>query len=84
MPFEPGGLVQLPAATWAHCAWRPRCTPSASGRSVSRHPAEALLHEWRARQQTPQGRATLRERVAKDNIFLVYCVYSTPVRYTLI
>jgi hypothetical protein len=64
LPCEPGGSVQLPAATCAGGAWRPRCTTSASGRRVRMHPDEALLQEWRDRQQTPQGRAQLRERVA--------------------
>jgi Transposase DDE domain/Transposase domain (DUF772) len=67
MPFEPGGMVKFPAATCAHCALRPRCTTSASGRSVSIHPDEALLQELRERQQTPQGRAKLRERVAVEH-----------------
>jgi hypothetical protein len=67
MPFELGGMVKFPAATCAPCALRPRCTTSASGRSVSIHPDEALLQEWRERQQTPQGRATLRERVAVEH-----------------
>ena len=67
MPFEPGGSVKFPAATCAGCALRPRCTTSASGRSVSIHPDEALLQELRERQQTPQGRAKLRERVAVEH-----------------
>ena len=67
MPFEPGGVVKFPAATCAHCALRARCTTSASGRSVSIHPDEALLQELRERQQTPQGRAKLRERVAVEH-----------------
>jgi transposase len=67
MPFEPGGLVKFPAATCATCPLRPRCTTSASGRSVSIHPEEALLQELRERQQTPQGRAKLRERVAVEH-----------------
>jgi len=67
MPCEPGGMVQLPAATCAQCALRPRCTTSASGRSVSIHPDEALVQEWRERQQTRQGRAKLRERVAGEH-----------------
>ena len=66
-PFEPGGSVQFPAATCAGCALRPRCTTSASGRSISLHPDEALLQELRERQQTPQGRAKLRERVAVEH-----------------
>ena len=67
MPFKPGGLVQFPAATGAHCALRPRCPTSASGRSVSMHPDEAWLQEVRERQQTPQGRAKLRERGAVEH-----------------
>ena len=67
MPFEPGGMVKFPAATCARCALRPRCTASASGRSVSIPLDEALLHELRERQQTPQGRAQLRERVAVEH-----------------
>ena len=64
VPFEPGGVVKFPAATCGHCALRARCTASASGRSISIHPDEALVQELRERQQTPQGRAQLRERVA--------------------
>jgi len=67
MPFEPGGVVQFPAATCASCPLRERCTTSASGRSVSIHPDEALLQELRERQRTPQGRAKLRERVAVEH-----------------
>jgi Transposase DDE domain/Transposase domain (DUF772) len=67
LPFEPGGVVKFPAATCAHCPLRARCTTSASGRSISMHPDEALLQEWRERQQTPQGRAKLRERVAVEH-----------------
>jgi len=67
MPFTPGEVVQFPAATCASCALRERCTTSASGRSVSIHPDEALLQELRERQGTPQGRAQLRERVAVEH-----------------
>lgn len=67
MPFEPGGVVKFPAATCMSCVWRERCTQSASGRSVSIHPDEALLQELRERQQTPEGRAKLRERVAVEH-----------------
>jgi len=67
MPFAPGGVVQFPAAICAGCGLRERCTASASGRSVSIHPDEALLQELRERQQTPQGRAQLRERVAVEH-----------------
>jgi hypothetical protein len=57
MPCEPGGMVQFPAATGTHCAGRPRCTTSASGRRVSRYPDNAVWQAWRERQQTPPGRA---------------------------
>ena len=67
MPFEPGGVVKFPATSCASCTLRERCTTSASGRSVSIHPDEALLQELRARQLTPQGRARLRERVAVEH-----------------
>ena len=67
MPFEPGGVVKFPAATCRHCVLRERCTASASGRSISIHPDEALLQELRERQQTPQGRAQLRARVAVEH-----------------
>ena len=67
MPFEPGGVVKFPAATCAQCPLRSRCTTSASGRSLSMHPDAALLQELRERQQTPQGRTKLRERVAVEH-----------------
>jgi hypothetical protein len=67
MPLVPGGLVKLPAATCAGGAVRDRCPSSATGRSVRLHLDEALWQEWRDRQQTPPGRATLRERVAVEH-----------------
>ncbi len=67
MPFVPGGVVHFPKETCAHCPLKTQCTTSAKGRSVSIHPDEALLMELRQRQQTPQGRAKLRERVAVEH-----------------
>jgi transposase len=67
MPFEPGKTVRFPKGTCAACPLRQRCTSSPAGRSVSIHPDEALLTELRRRQQTPQGRAKLRERVAVEH-----------------
>ena len=67
MPFEPGTTVRFPAGTCAACPLRARCTASSHGRSVSIHPDEALLAELRRRQQTPEGRAKLRERVAVEH-----------------
>jgi hypothetical protein len=67
MPFEPGRTVRFPKDTCAACPLRARCTTSSHGRSVSIHPDEALLAELRQRQQTPEGRAELRERVAVEH-----------------
>jgi Transposase DDE domain len=67
MPFAPAEVGKLPAATGARCPLRERCTTSASGRSVTMHPEEALVQELRERQQTPQGRAKRRERVAVEH-----------------
>ena len=53
--------------TCAACPLRARCTTSSSGRSVAIHPDEELLSELRARQATPAGRATLRERVHAEH-----------------
>src|SRR6266700_2124032 len=67
MPFVPGGVVHFPKETCAQCPLQTQCTTSSRGRSVSIHPDEALLIELRERQQTPQGRAQLRERVAVEH-----------------
>ena len=79
MPFVPGEVVKFPAATCARCALREHCTTSASGRSVTIHPDEALLQELRERQQTPQGRAKLRERVAVEHA-LAHWALARPTR----
>jgi hypothetical protein len=65
--FQPGGIVHFPKDTCAQCPLKAQCTTSTNGRSVSIHPDEALLIELRERQQTPQGRAHLRERVAVEH-----------------
>ena len=67
MPFQAGKTVRFPKDTCAACPLRERCTGSSNGRSVSIHPDEALLTELRHRQQTPAGRAELRERVAVEH-----------------
>jgi transposase len=67
MPFVPGGVVHFPKEICAQCPFKEQCTTSAKGRSVSIHPDEVLLIELRERQQTPQGRAQLRERVAVEH-----------------
>jgi Transposase DDE domain len=65
--FRPGTTVHFPKHTCAACPLRERCTASSNGRSVSIHPDEALLAELRQRQQTPAGRAELRERVKVEH-----------------
>ena len=67
MPFVLGGVVHFPKETCVQCPLRNQCTTSPSGRSVSIHPDEALLFVLRQRQQTPQGRAKLRERVTVEH-----------------
>jgi hypothetical protein len=67
MPFEAGKTVRFPKNTCAACPLRTRCTTSSNGRSVAIHPDEALLAELRQRQQTPEGRAELRERVQVEH-----------------
>jgi hypothetical protein len=67
MPFIPGGVVHFPKEICAQCPLKAQCTTSAKGRSVSIYPDEALLSELRQRQQTPQGRTKLRERVAVEH-----------------
>jgi Transposase DDE domain len=65
--FTPGGKVQFPASACQPCPLRTQCTTSSRGRSVQIHPDERLLVELRARQQTPPGRAKLRERVKVEH-----------------
>jgi hypothetical protein len=67
MPFQPGKTVRFPKATCAACPLQGRCTTSSNGRSVSIHPGEALLAELHQRQQSPAGRAKLRERVQVEH-----------------
>jgi hypothetical protein len=67
VPFPLGATVHFPATICAACPLRAQCTTSAHGRSVHVHPDEPLLAELRTRQQTPAGRAKLRERVAVEH-----------------
>ncbi len=67
MPFVPGGVVHFPKDICTLCPLKTQCTTSTKGRSVSIHPDEALLTELRERQQTPEGRARLRERVEVEH-----------------
>ena len=67
LPFTPGANVNFGAQRCGSCSLRERCTSSKTGRTVSIHPDERLLEELRERQQTAQGRAKLRERVAVEH-----------------
>jgi transposase len=67
MPFQADGGVHFPAPTCAVCPLQAQCTSSVRGRSISIHPDERLLDELRVRQQTPDGRAKLRERIAVEH-----------------
>jgi Transposase DDE domain/Transposase domain (DUF772) len=67
MPLQPGKTIHFPKDTCAACPLRQRCTASSNGRSVSIHPDEELLAELRQRQQTPHGRARLRERTKVEH-----------------
>lgn len=67
IPFSPGKVVHFPQQQCEVCPLRSCCTTSVKGRTVSIHPDESLLQELRQRQQTPAGRAKLRERVAVEH-----------------
>jgi hypothetical protein len=67
IPFTAGSVVHFPATACMVCPLQVQCTSSPQGRSVSIHPDERLLGELRARQQSPEGRAKLRERVAVEH-----------------
>jgi hypothetical protein len=67
MAFTPGARVQFPAQVCRSCPLRTQCTTSTRGRSVQIHPDERLLVELRAAQQTPHGRARLRQRTAVEH-----------------
>ncbi len=63
----PGTTARFPAATCAACALREQCTTSAQGRTLTIHPQEELLQRLQERSRTPEGRATLRKRVAVEH-----------------
>jgi Transposase DDE domain len=67
IPYRVGGVVHFPAEDCQSCPLRERCTTSAKGRSVAIHPDEKLLFELRERQESPVGRARLRERVKVEH-----------------
>lgn len=67
IPLRVGTTVRFPTQTCQSCPLRQLCTSSRTGRSVSIHPDEQLLAELRQRQQTPEGRAVLRQRTTVEH-----------------
>ena len=67
IPLRVGKTVRFPTQVCQACPLRQRCTSSRTGRSVSIHPDEQLLAELRQRQQTPEGRAALRQRTTVEH-----------------
>jgi hypothetical protein len=66
-PWAPGRTVRFDARVCNACPQKPRCTPSARGRSLGVHPNEAQLIALRQVQRTPKGRAELRRRVTVEH-----------------
>jgi hypothetical protein len=64
---EGGGKLFHFGACCQGCELRAHCTPSVGGRQVRVHPQEALIQAAREWQQTPEGRAVLRERVVAEH-----------------
>jgi hypothetical protein len=62
-----GGRVFTFGEACAGCPRRGECTTSRAGRTVRMHPQEELLQAARAKQETPEGRAALRERVVVEH-----------------
>ena len=62
-----GGKQFRFGAVCQECALRVHCTTAAGGRTLRVHPQEALLSAAREKQQTPEGRALLRERVVAEH-----------------
>ena len=79
---SPGAAcVHFPAPTCQCCGQRLACT-TARRRSVAIHPQEALLQTLRARQQTTEGRAQLRQRTAVEHALArVQQVHGPRARY---
>lgn len=67
IPFQAGHTVRFPEEECVSCPLHARCTTGLHGRSVTIHPDERLLAELRERQQTPVGRAKLRERIQVEH-----------------
>ena len=80
----PGSVEHFPAAACDPCSLRARCTAAApgAGRSVTIHPQEELLLDLRRIKKTPEGRASLRERVAiEHHLARIVAVQGPRARY---
>jgi hypothetical protein len=64
---QDGGRIFTFGAVCAGCPRREACTTAAAGRTVRMHPQEELLQAARAKQETAEGRAALRERVVVEH-----------------
>lgn len=65
--FTPGKVARFPPDQCQACPLQQQCTTSSKGRSVAIHADEAFFAQLRERQATPEGRATLRERVKVEH-----------------
>jgi IS5 family transposase len=80
----PGSIARFSATACDPCSLRTRCTVAALGvgRSVTIHPQEELLLDLRRIKKTPEGRASLRERVAiEHHLARVQAVQGPRARY---
>ncbi|MGP8179647.1 MAG: transposase [Acidimicrobiales bacterium] len=68
-PFEPGDTVEFDPEACGACPLRAKCTQAASGhgRTVSIADDEDRQRDYRKLQQSPRGRAALRERTAVEH-----------------
>jgi hypothetical protein len=68
-PFEPGDTVEFDPEACGACPLRAKCTQAASGhgRTVSIADDEDRQRDYRKLQQSPSGRAALRERTAVEH-----------------
>lgn len=69
VPAHPGAVAHFPADGCARCPQRDLCTRAAPerGRSVTLHPQEHFLVQLRQRARSPEGRTTLRRRIAVEH-----------------
>lgn len=66
-PGRNGGKVFTFGAQCDGCPLRGECTQAVGGRTIQVHPQEAMRAAARAYQETAEGRARLRERVAAEH-----------------